>query len=716
MKAETARYQFDTVEVQPAAFTVLRDGRPVDLEPKAVRVLLYLIEHRDRAVTKDELIETVWEGTAVTDNALTRIVAQIRRELGDDARQARYIQTLPTMGYRFVADLKVVQPADVPPALPDVRRSRGPWLIAAVLAVVVLAAFGLLFRRSVPGPGGELRTVQLTTSPGLDIGASFSPDGKSFVYCSNRSGRFEIYRRLVASGGGEIQVTDDGKQNIDPAWSPDGKWIAFHSVAEHGIWLVPVAGGTPHRLTAFGSAPAWSPDGRQIALCSSEPVSFAWSDTGGAGPSSIWTVATDGSQLRQVTTLNNPPGRHTAPGWSPNGKGLVFVSVATPTGSRASMPESGIWSVDLASGRLDMLVKIGREIPRQPGTWFTLLGNPRFSPTGKGLYFVAMSGQGEHTIYLLRRAGEPPVELYSTRSDVPLGIALSPEGERLFFTRFSNISQLWTIAPPAEPRPLFQEAVLRALLPRFSPDGRWLAFMVETAGRNRDLWITNADGTGATPVSNDSGPKEGGNQWNLKGTGLLYNYIDGDRIEFRRYDPVGKTNQVLYSRPLAPELFHPALMPDEREVLSSCSTPLNLCLSPAQGGPPRQITFERERASYPAVSLDGRWIAYEVWRGEAVQIGITDPNGGHQEILTDDPGLNYPHSFSPDNRRIAFAAYRDGVWNIWWIDRITRERKQLTHYTAYGSFVRSPSWRPGTEEMVYEYSQVKGNVYLLDLP
>ena len=104
MEAEATRYQFDTVEVQPAAFTVLRDGRPVDLEPKAVRVLLYLIEHRDRAVTKEELIETVWEGTAVTDNALTRIVAQIRRELGDDARQARYIQTLPTMGYRFVAD------------------------------------------------------------------------------------------------------------------------------------------------------------------------------------------------------------------------------------------------------------------------------------------------------------------------------------------------------------------------------------------------------------------------------------------------------------------------------------------------------------------------------------------------------------------------------------------------------------------------------------
>src|SRR5690348_10620902 len=108
MEAEIVRYQFDTVEVQPAAFSVLRDGKPLDLEPKAVRVLLYLIENRDRAVAKDELIERVWAGTAVTDNALTRIVAQLRRELGDDARQARYIQTLPTLGYRFIAELRTV--------------------------------------------------------------------------------------------------------------------------------------------------------------------------------------------------------------------------------------------------------------------------------------------------------------------------------------------------------------------------------------------------------------------------------------------------------------------------------------------------------------------------------------------------------------------------------------------------------------------------------
>jgi eukaryotic-like serine/threonine-protein kinase len=94
--SDSRKYRFGDVEVQPAAFAVRREGRPLDLEPKAVRVLLFLIDHRDRAAAKDELIEAVWEGTAVTDNALARIVAQLRRELGDDARSARYIQTLLT--------------------------------------------------------------------------------------------------------------------------------------------------------------------------------------------------------------------------------------------------------------------------------------------------------------------------------------------------------------------------------------------------------------------------------------------------------------------------------------------------------------------------------------------------------------------------------------------------------------------------------------------
>jgi Tol biopolymer transport system component len=560
--------------------------------------------------------------------------------------------------------------------------------------------------RGIRQRSSDLRSEQLTTSAALDIGASFSPHGKSFVYSSNRSGQFEIYKRPVDSGTGEVQLTGDGKQNIEPTWSPNGRWIAYHSVAQHGIWLIPATGGTARRLTAFGSMPAWSPDGQQIAFSAAEFNLFAWFGFGSSQQSRIWTVATDGSRLRQVTAPNQPPGGHVMPSWSPDGKELVFVAV---------LNASAIWKLDLFSGKLDMLVQVGRDLPSPYATRWNLLRDPRFSPAGKGLYFAAMNDKGSYAIYRLRRPGERPNELYATRGDAPMAIGLSPDGKRLAFTRFSNSSQLWSIEPSTGARPLFQEAVLRAYRPSFSPGGKLLAFMVETAGRNNDLWIMNADGTGAMPVSSDPGPKEGGDTWNLSGTGLLYTYFDGPRIEFRRYDTVRKTNDILYSWASQQELTRPILMPDEQQVLSSCSRPLNICLSPARGGQPRQITFERQGASYPQVSRDGRWIAYGI-PGDSEQIGMMDRNGDHREILTNDTAVYFPGSFSADNRRISYASYRDGVWNLWWIDRTTRERRQLTHLTSYGPYVRYPAWRPGSEQIVYEYSQVKGNVYLLDLP
>ncbi len=100
---------------------LLRDDQPLAVEPKAFRVLLYLLEHRDRLVTRDELLDQVWEGAFVTANALSRAVARLRQNLGDDARAPRFIETVPTRGFRFIADVRV---EDGPVAASRVAESR----------------------------------------------------------------------------------------------------------------------------------------------------------------------------------------------------------------------------------------------------------------------------------------------------------------------------------------------------------------------------------------------------------------------------------------------------------------------------------------------------------------------------------------------------------------------------------------------------------------
>lgn len=105
-----AAYVFDDVCVDGAAMRVTKAGRPVTLEPKAFDVLLHLLENRGVLVEKVQLLETVWPGTFVTENNLAHAVSQLRKGLRDSAKCARYIETVPRRGYRFIAPV-VEQPS-----------------------------------------------------------------------------------------------------------------------------------------------------------------------------------------------------------------------------------------------------------------------------------------------------------------------------------------------------------------------------------------------------------------------------------------------------------------------------------------------------------------------------------------------------------------------------------------------------------------------------
>ncbi len=102
-------FNFADVEVREREFSIVKAGELLPVEPKAFRVLLFLLRNPHRLITKDELLDAVWNDCAVSDNSLTRSIALLRRLLGDDPREPRYIATVPTVGYRFLCDVKVVE-------------------------------------------------------------------------------------------------------------------------------------------------------------------------------------------------------------------------------------------------------------------------------------------------------------------------------------------------------------------------------------------------------------------------------------------------------------------------------------------------------------------------------------------------------------------------------------------------------------------------------
>src|SRR5688572_12048330 len=94
------------VEIDPSLGCVRRAGAEQHLRQQTFQVLLYLLDRRERLVTKRELIEQVWRGAAVTDDALVQCIVDIRKALGDDCRRPRYIKTVPKAGYRFIASVE----------------------------------------------------------------------------------------------------------------------------------------------------------------------------------------------------------------------------------------------------------------------------------------------------------------------------------------------------------------------------------------------------------------------------------------------------------------------------------------------------------------------------------------------------------------------------------------------------------------------------------
>ncbi len=142
-------YHFEDVTVDSARFQVLRAGAPLALEPKALDVLLFLIERRDRLVLKEELLEGVWRDTFVTPNALTRVIAQLRKALGDDAQEARVIETVPRKGYRFLPAVSITQSSNA--AAGRRVRAESDAANSGAPRAAGLADGGAAARRSVPG-------------------------------------------------------------------------------------------------------------------------------------------------------------------------------------------------------------------------------------------------------------------------------------------------------------------------------------------------------------------------------------------------------------------------------------------------------------------------------------------------------------------------------------------------------------------------------------
>ncbi len=515
MGNKSSVFRFADIEVREREFSLTKAGEVLPVEPKAFRVLLFLLRNPQKLIAKDELLSAVWGDTIVSENSLARSIALLRRQLGDDMRSPRYIETVATVGYRFVCSVEVsedgsgnlqaigetkglvrdelvetpaigeiAEAAVNPPGQIDTgagykekegkqkdgsRNRLWKWLPGAALLAVGLAVAIWYLRRPLPPLRVTGEYVQITH------------DGRSKQLAGTDGSRLYFTQDYaiaqVAISGGEIAAIPTALpvfslQDV----SPDGSslLVATFDGGQGSLWSVQIPAGSLRQLlkdVGVNSA-AWSPDGKSVVYST--------------GNNDLYVIRSDGTANRKLADVG---GTTNTLSWSPDGSKIRFFK-----GSR-------LWEMSSDGSGLHALLPGWR--PSSP------MCCGRWTPDGKSFVFLLQQpfrrgyepGNQLWTLDerrgLFRRSSAEPVQLTSgpIRWNTPIpskdgtkifaqGVIL--RGELVRFDAQSHQLQPWLGGISAE-------------FVTFSPDGQFVAYVTFPEGV---LWRANRDGSNPVQLTN----------------------------------------------------------------------------------------------------------------------------------------------------------------------------------------------------------------------
>ena len=579
-----------------------------------------------------------------------------------------------------------------------------PLALLGALALVATAVWFMRPRHESFADISVQKVAQITNSSGLDDFPSLSPDGNAVAYCSDQKGSFEIYVKQLTPGAKEIQLTNDGGQNFQPAWSPDGQRIAYYSKLRGGIWIIPASGGEAKQLTEFGSHPAWSPDGKQIAFQSNQIVDLGAYARNALPPSTLWLVGANGGEPKQLTQIGNPAGGHGSPSFSPDGKRIVFEV--------DDYQSSSVWTISTGGDDAKRISKAGNAY------------EPVYAPDGQS---ILHSSDG---VFQVRVNPDTNDAIGESSQIAGIGgtfsgvrrVSFSADGRKMAYSallrRESLLSvRLQTNSTEADgaPAPLIQNTNARNHYPAFSPDGKRIAFSsCNVGGTGCDIWLADADGSHQIQLTTHESA-ELMPSWFPDMEQVAY--ISNRTGHWMLWAINLNTKREKMLLDLTESLEYARLSPDGKQVVFNFKRggAINVWTASLAGGEPKQLTFDKELMGFPLWSPDGKYIAFQMMRGDDTHIMVMPSEGGTPTQLTFDKGQSWTYGWSPDGDKILFAGFRDGLWNVWWVSRSTKEQRRLTDYKKLNSFVRYPSWSPKGDQVVYEYSETTGNIWVAEL-
>ncbi len=598
------------------------------------------------------------------------------------------------------------------------RGWRAVWMWAGLCALIVLGMGAIAWKLGRLNIGvnnlhaanmvslDRVTLAPLTLDPGYEGEPTFSPDGQTIAYVSDRTGNFDIFLKQV-SGGPDINLTNHPADDMQPAFSPDGKEIAFVSsrsgvpqclcffvygteqpLMGGGIWVMTAFGGSPRRIAEMGTFPSWSPDGSSI-IYSSGP----WFGQ------KVYKIASTGGDPHEIPIKLEGEAPFLAyPTYSPDGRWIAFeavnnVFVVKAEGGQARSIVKGkhpVWSADsstifysnVAAGKNYSLWQVpfstsegkvsGEASPLTVGRGYD--SQPAVSRDGKLLAYAALdvSLNVESLPFDAesgRALGAP--EPITQGNDRIYFFGVSPDGNTLAYESHRGASShLWEVQRGSPPIQLTSDPNYRDSYPRWSPDGHTIAFdrlsMKKGYGAS-GLWLMASDG--ANPrLAIENSDLIG---WMPNGTELVY--MSGQDEQIYLYD-MGKKNS-------------------------------------------RRITHEEGIAGGGGSSPDGKWVVYQ-----SIASGIVDVRAAAVESGESHPIVNLPrqqfHPFiSPSGKWLYYTLDHKNLYRVPGPALGWRKGnpERVTSFPETGLFLEDAQISRDGRQLFYSRRRVTGDIWVMDL-
>ena len=592
----------------------------------------------------------------------------------------------------------------------QVRESSGsPAVRLATVAVVVAALAGAVGwflgqqTRSTASTAPRFdQFTQLTDEGGAETMPRISPDGNSFAFVKRVGNSDDIFVQRTGGRQPLAVAADPNRDEHWPAFSPDGRYIAFNEADEDGgIFIIGATGESERRLSDAGFNPAWSPDGKTIAF-SAEGVLNPYVRNAEAA---LYVIDVAGGAPRVIQPVLGGKQDCVQPAWSPDGRRIACWQAIGGQRDLVTMAPDG-------SNRVVLLndAPVDYAPVWAPGGTHLYFASDRGGTVG--LWRVPMAGAGNAV------AGGPEAVSINVEAAMDLP-SLSADGATMVFR-----SRLESVNPAMAP---FDPATERAGVPKLlttrtgilspssvSPDGQWLA-LANQGDIKEDLFVMKVVGSGLRRLTDDLA-RDRQPRWAPDGKSIVfYSNREGGRYAVYSLRPDG-SGLTRLTPPSGSDYYYGAVSPADGTLVVNNGIYESFFVTPPFPAQPQQVRPIKEGVEGGGTlqlstwSPDGRFVAgglISKASASAIGVGVYDVNARRAFRLTEDRGL-WSVAFLPDSRRLAYITAENELVVV---DIATRQRRVIP--IAFGSDVSTESFAvaPDGKTVFFGASRVEANVW-----